>query len=199
MLLFGCAQIVTENLLPETTADERLITEAASEQDETFELLPGAQAQDENTDMSENKSDEDLSEEELSSIDVSSSVPDETYEEVDLSINMPDPNGEMQVSTDPENKYIKTVVSERKIDSSLLVAVFSVPESGQNYVFEFQSSGERSADGIRRVFFINSSGKIESVAASKSNEKENLSATENWFSMNVLIKRMIFPAIKDMM
>ena len=104
----------------------------------------------------------------------------------------------MEVSTDPENVFISAVRSARGIDPSLLAAVYSVPESGQNYVFEFKSA-ERSAENLRRVYLLQADGAILSVAASNSAERENLSATENWFCMNVLIKNMVFPAVKDQM
>ena len=66
-------------------------------------------------------------------------------------------------------------------------------------IFEFSASGteNRTADNIRRVYLIDSSGKITYVSAASSSEAENVSVVENWFNMNVLIKGMIFPAIED--
>ena len=124
-----------------------------------------------------------------------------TVQSADITLNMsvPEANGTMEVDVNEDNKYTQIVVSERNIDSSLLVAVYSVPESGQNYVFEFSAAGEenRTAENIRRVYLIDSSGKITYVAAASSSEAENVSVVENWFNMNVLIKGMIFPAIED--
>ena len=117
--------------------------------------------------------------------------------EIDLSIQLPDANGTMEVSLDPSNKFIKAVHNARGIDTSLLAAVYSVPESGQNYVFEFTSAGKRTVDDLRRVYLLTADGAITSVAASKNAERENLSATENWFCMNVLIKGMVFKAVED--
>lgn len=117
--------------------------------------------------------------------------------EVDLSISMPERNGTMETDTSPRNKYIMIVNKNRDIDTSLLAAVYSVPESGQNYVIEFYDDEGRDADDIRRVYLIDSDGKIVSVTAVSAKEKENLSSVENWFSMNVLIKEVIYPAIKD--
>ncbi len=119
--------------------------------------------------------------------------------EIDLSIQMPEANGVMEVSKDPENVFIAAVHEARGIDTALLAAVYAVPESGQNYVFEFRNASERTAESLRRVYLLQTDGKIVSVAASDSAEKENLSATENWFCMNVLIKNMVFPAVKDRM
>ncbi len=119
--------------------------------------------------------------------------------EVDLSITLPEANGKMEVSRDPANPFIRAVTASRGIDPDLLAAVYAVPESGQNYVFEFSSASARTAENLRRVYLLNADGAILSVAAANGAEKENLSATENWFCMNVLIKNMVFPAVKDRM
>ena len=119
--------------------------------------------------------------------------------EFTLNMSVPEANGTMEVDLSEDNKYTQIVVNKRGIDASLLVAVYSVPESGQNYVFEFSSEGaeNRTVNNLRRVYLIDSSGKITYVTASSSSEAENVSVVENWFNMNVLIKGMIFPAIED--
>lgn len=118
-------------------------------------------------------------------------------EEITLDISMPEKNGTMVTDKDSDNKYIKIVNKKRGVSSALLVAVFSVPESGQNYVFEYKNENGRAADDIRRVYLIDSDGDITGVAAVSASEKENISAVENWFCMNVLIKEVIYPAIVD--
>ncbi len=117
--------------------------------------------------------------------------------EVDLSISMPEKNGTMVTDSSTSNKFIQIVHKNRKISTDMLIAVFSVPESGQNYVFEYKTAESREADNIRRVYLIDSSGKITGVAAADSSEKENVTSVENWFCMNVLIKEIIYPAIED--
>ena len=117
--------------------------------------------------------------------------------EVDLSITLPEKNGTMKVETDASNKYIQTVIKDRHLRPELLVAVYSVPETDQNYVFEFTSS-DFTADNLNRVFLLDNECRITGVAAVKSNERENMSSTENWFCMNVLIKGVIFPEIEEM-
>ena len=133
--------------------------------------------------------------------DVPAQTPDvsQPVSDVDLSIELPEPNGEMVVSRDPSNVLIRTVHEARGIDTSLLVAVYSVPASGQNYVFEFTSAGKRTENDLRRVYLLDDNGKIVSVAAAANSERENLSVTENWFDFTVLIKGVIFPAVKDRM
>lgn len=142
---------------------------------------------------------ETTTEKESTTQDVTETAPPVTASDITLNMSVPDANGTMEVDLSDDNKYTQIVVSERDIDSSLLVAVYSVPESGQNYVFEFLSAGaeNRTAENIRRVYLIDSAGKIAYVAAAYSSEAENVSVVENWFNMNVLIKGMIFPAIED--
>ncbi len=125
----------------------------------------------------------------------SASVPTSSGE-IDLSISMPEKNGTMVVDTSPDNKFITIVCTDRGIDVSLLAAVYAVPESGQNYVFEFESGKTRSVDSLRRVYLIDSNGSITGVAATESSEKENVSSVENWFCMNVLIKELIYPSVE---
>lgn len=117
--------------------------------------------------------------------------------EVDLSIELPSANGKMEVDTSRGNKFTVIVSEERGIDASYLAAVYSVPDSGQNYVFEFSSKTGRTADDLRRVYLIDANGKITGVAAKKASEKENISAVENWFCINVIIKNLIFPSVED--
>ena len=120
-------------------------------------------------------------------------------QDVTLPIELPSANGEMAVSADPENRFIRAVVEARGLDPALLAAVYSVPEGDQNFVFEFYSAGERSADRLRRVYLLTQDAAISSVAASSNAEREGISATENWFCMNVLIKGVIFPSVRDRM
>ena len=140
---------------------------------------------------------------EMTTQEITTAVPDTTVAasttqvttEVDLSVSMPEKNGTMETDASADNKYIKIVCNKKKIDARLLYAVYAVPESGQNYVFEFYSADKFTADNIRRVYLIDSEGNISGVAAVKSTERENVSAVENWFCMNVLIKEIIFPAV----
>lgn len=114
---------------------------------------------------------------------------------IDLHVELPDANGTMVVSTERSNRYIRTVSEQRGVNVELLVAVYTVPQTGQNYVFEFYGAGNRTVDNLRRVYLIDENDGIKSVAAAKDTEKENITTTENWFCMNVLIKNMIFPKI----
>lgn len=114
--------------------------------------------------------------------------------EVDLSISMPAANGRMEVSLDPANAFIAAVAAGG-VDPSLLAAVYTVPQNGQNYVFEF-SGAERTARTLRRVYLLDESAAVRSVAAADQAERVNISAAENWFCMNVLIRGVVFPAVE---
>ena len=116
---------------------------------------------------------------------------------VDLSIAMPEANATMKVDKSPSNRFVCAVSSSYGIDAARLAAVVSVPDNGQNYVFEFSSPDARGADDIVRVFLLDSACSINSIAAAESSQRKNISQTENWFCMNVLIKGVIYPAIKD--
>ncbi len=116
--------------------------------------------------------------------------------EMDLSISMPEKNGTMVTDKSADNKFIEIISDRRGIDPAYLVAVYAVPESGQNYVFEFSDEASRNVDSLKKVYLIDANGKITGVAAADASKKENLSSAENWFCMNVLIKGVIFPAIE---
>lgn len=121
----------------------------------------------------------------------------ETTTRVSLDISMPEKNGAMYTDSSSQNRFIEIVNKEKGIDKRLLVAVYSMPDTGQNYVFEFYTEKERTADQLRRVYLIDSSGSIVSVSATDSSERVGMGTIENWFSMNVLIKELIFPAISE--
>lgn len=116
--------------------------------------------------------------------------------EVDLSITLPEANGKMVVDTDSANKFTSAIADKKHVSPDLLAAVYSVPESDQNYVFEFKSD-KFTADNLRRVYLLDKNCKITGVAADKASEREDMTKAENWFCMNVLIKGVIFPEIKE--
>lgn len=118
-----------------------------------------------------------------------------------LNITLPSANGEMHFSQSASNKFIAIVNASRGIDASLLACVYSLPDTGQNYVLEFNGSTDSSgnmiktADTLRRVYVIDTSGAVEYVAAASADETENVSSVENWFCMEVIMKKMILPEI----
>lgn len=187
--------MTTTVVLPETTVEitteEAVATEAAT-------TLPEETTQEQTTQPPVTEAlTTQIMPEESTSAQAEETTTAVVFTEVDLSVSMPEKNGTMVTDTSYDNKYIRIVCDKRGIDKELLVAVYAVPESGQNYVFEFYDVEDFTAENIRRVFLIDSDGAITGVAATKSSERENVSAVENWFCMNVLIKELIFPAVSD--
>ncbi len=74
---------------------------------------------------------------------------------------VPDKNGENFLSDKPNNEFIKLIADEYNLDPASLVAIYSVPDSGTNYVLEFGNTGgllkkeyEKSADNLKKIYNI---------------------------------------------
>ncbi len=75
---------------------------------------------------------------------------------------IPDKNGDNFLSDDPNNEFIKLIADKYDLDPASLVAIYSVPDSGTNYVLEFKGSGllgnkppyEKSVDNLKKVYQI---------------------------------------------
>ena len=57
--------------------------------------------------------------------------------------------GEMAFSDDPNNRYISAVATKYSLDSSTLVALYTVPENDANIVLEFDGSKDSNGKLIR--------------------------------------------------
>lgn len=117
--------------------------------------------------------------------------------------SLPEANGTMHVSHDADNRFIQIIHQAYNLPAARLTAVYSVPDTGQNYVLEWNGSTDstgkilRNADTLRRCFLIDANGNVSAVAATDASERENMSAIENTFAMETLIKRVILPQIAD--
>ncbi len=72
---------------------------------------------------------------------------------------IPDKNGENFLTDDPNNEFIKLISTTYNIDPASLVAIYSVPDSGTNYVLRFKksligSNYEKSVDNLYYVYHI---------------------------------------------
>lgn len=72
---------------------------------------------------------------------------------------IPDKNGDNYLSDSPNNEFIKLISSTYNIDENALVAIYSMPDSGTNYVLQFKkglfsSTYEKSPDNLYRVYHI---------------------------------------------
>lgn len=72
---------------------------------------------------------------------------------------IPDKNGDNYLSDDPNNEFIRLIASTYNVDKNALVAIYSVPDSGTNYVLQFKkslfgSTIEKSPKNLYRVYHI---------------------------------------------
>ncbi len=106
-------------------------------------------------------------------------------------------NGENILSDHHNNKYIKLVAEKYNVDKELLVAIYSEPDTGNNFVLEF--SGKRDEDGnvvkspdtLTKVYSIDKNKKI-SVATGKTTGNIGVSYAEGTLCFN-MIKTIVMP------
>lgn len=72
---------------------------------------------------------------------------------------IPDKNGENFLTDDPNNEFIKLIANTYKLDTASLVAIYSEPDTGTNYVLRFKKSllgntYEKSVDNLAYVYHI---------------------------------------------
>lgn len=110
-------------------------------------------------------------------------------------------NGENQLSDHHNNKYIKLVAEKYNVDTELLVAIYSVPDTGNNFVLEF--NGKRDEDGnvikspdtLSKVYQIDKNKNI-SVATGKTTGNVGVSYAEGTLCFN-MIKTIVMPQYPD--
>ncbi len=72
---------------------------------------------------------------------------------------IPDKNGENYLTDDPNNEFIKLIADTYNLDPASLVAIYSEPDTGTNYVLRFKKSiignnYEKSVDNLSYVYHI---------------------------------------------
>ena len=72
---------------------------------------------------------------------------------------IPDKNGENKLSDRSDNTYIQLIAQRFNVDPASLVAIYSEPDTGTNYVLQFKKSiignkYEKSVDNLQRVYHI---------------------------------------------
>ena len=80
----------------------------------------------------------------------------------DDGFELPEQNGENILSDSPDNEFIKLIASTYDLDPASLVAIYSIPDSGTNYVLEFKGSGvlgnkppyTKSKSNLKKVYHI---------------------------------------------
>lgn len=106
-------------------------------------------------------------------------------------------NGDNILSDHHNNKYIKLVSEKFGVDKELLVAIYSEPDTGNNFVLEF--SGKRDEDGnvikspdtLSKVYSIDKNKKI-SVATGKTTGNVGVSYAEGMLCFN-MVKTIVMP------
>ena len=87
--------------------------------------------------------------------------------------------GDNQISDSPDNEFIKLVVNKKGADAEKLVAIYAVPDLGNNFVLEFDNKRDDNGDIIRspktlkRIYHINKERNI-TVATGKPTGNEGV-------------------------
>ena len=87
--------------------------------------------------------------------------------------------GDNQISDSPDNEFIKLVVTEKDVDAERLVAIYAVPDLGNNFVLEFDNKRDdngnivRSPKTLKKIYHINKERNI-TVATGKPTGNEGL-------------------------
>ncbi len=74
---------------------------------------------------------------------------------------IPNKNGDNVLDDNSSNEFIKLIAEKYDLDPASLVAIYSVPDTGTNYVLEFGNTGtilnkkyKKSADNLVKVYHI---------------------------------------------
>jgi flagellar basal body-associated protein FliL len=87
--------------------------------------------------------------------------------------------GDNQISDSENNEFIKLVVNEKGVDAERLVAIYAVPDLGNNFVLEFDNKRDengniiRSPKTLKKIYHINKEREI-TVATGKPTGNEGV-------------------------
>lgn len=87
--------------------------------------------------------------------------------------------GDNMISDSPDNEFIKLVVDKKGVDAEYLVAIYAVPDLGNNFVLEFSDKRDdngnviRSPKTLKRIYHINKERNI-TVATGKPTGNEGV-------------------------
>lgn len=87
--------------------------------------------------------------------------------------------GDNMISDSPDNEFIKLVVDKKGVDAECLVAIYAVPDLGNNFVLEFSDKRDdngnviRSPKTLKRIYHINKERNI-TVATGKPTGNEGV-------------------------
>lgn len=109
--------------------------------------------------------------------------------------------GTNMISDSAENSFIKLIASKYGVSPSLLVAIYAVPDKGDNFVLQFSgkkdSSGKliRSPDTLKKVYHIDASKNIQ-VATGTLFGNEGCNVAESYVVVK-MIKEHVMPMYPD--
>lgn len=110
-------------------------------------------------------------------------------------------NGDNRLSDHYDNQYIKLVAGEYGVDTDLLVAIYSVPDTGTNFVLEFDGTKDsagnyvKSPDTLKKVYQIDLERNI-CVATSNGVGNVGVSYAEGIFCFN-MVKTIVMEQYPD--
>ena len=111
------------------------------------------------------------------------------------------PKGDNMLSDNCENEFIKLVSENYNIDSDLLVAIYSIPDNGDNFVLEFNGKKDKNGNYIkspatlRRIYQIDKSKNIK-IATGKTTGNVGVSYGEGILCFN-MIKTVVMEQYPD--
>lgn len=111
------------------------------------------------------------------------------------------PNGDNKLSDNPDNEFIQLVVEEYGVSEELLVAIYSVPDTGTNYVLEFAGSRDKngnivkSPDTLSKLYHIDQNKNIK-VATHSGIGNVGVDASEGLLTIE-LVKKLVMPQYPD--
>ena len=106
-------------------------------------------------------------------------------------------NGDNILSDHHNNKYIKMVHEKYSIDTENLVAIYSSPDTGNNFVLEFKNEKDsigniiKSPDTLKRVYLIDKKGDI-AIATGTTSGNVGVSYAEGTLCFN-MVKTIVMP------
>lgn len=111
------------------------------------------------------------------------------------------PNGENKLSDNPDNEFIALVSEKYDVNPELLVAIYSVPDTGVNYVIEFAGSRDsdgniiKSPDTLSKLYYIDLDRNIK-IATRSGIGNVGVDAGEGLFTIG-LVQRLVMTQYPD--
>ncbi len=116
---------------------------------------------------------------------------------IDL-FELPEKTGDNLISDDPNNEFIKLVSSKYSVKAEALVAIYAVPDQGNNFVLEFNKTSNgysRSPSDLKKIYQIDLDRNIN-IATKTGVGCVGCTAAESVLMFS-LVKKVIMPEFPD--